>query len=94
MLRDPRKVRQSLLKKSFIEVQGTNHILYEFTPNGISTEIRTFMSRNNQDIDDYLISKMQKQLFLDKNDFLDLIDCPLYEDDYIKILKGKNLIKE
>lgn len=94
MVREAGKVRQNLLKKGFVEIQGANHILYEFERNGTVTEIRTFMSRNNQDINDYLIIKMKNQLYLDKKDFLDLIDCPLSEEDYIKILKDKNLLKE
>ena len=91
MVRDSRKVRQNLLKKGFIEKQGTKHILYVF----IHEEKRiceTRMSRNDQDIDDYLIDQMKKQLFLDKQDFINLIDCPLSEEDYIKILKDKDLL--
>ena len=53
----------------------------------------TFMSRNNQDLDDDLLGKMKDQLHLDKKDFVGLIDCPLSEEDYIKILKIKNLLK-
>jgi len=95
MVRDPRKVRQNLLKKGFIEVQETKHIAYEFTPDGTMTNIRTFTSRNNQDLNDLLLSDMKKQLKLDKmRDFIDLIDCPLSKEDYIKILKAKNLLKE
>jgi len=52
------------------------------------------MSRNNQDLGDDLLSSMREQLCLEKKDFLDLIDCPMSEEDYIKILKGKNLLKD
>ena len=92
MVRDARKIKQNLLKKGFIEVEGAKHTLYEFTPNGTTSNIRTFMSRDDQDINNYLINKMKTQLYLDKKDFLDLIDCPLSEEDYIKILKDKNLL--
>ena len=91
MVRDPRKVKQNLLKKGFIEVQGTKHILYVFVYKGKKI-CETRMSRNNQDLNDYLIDQMQKQLYLDKRDFLGLIDCPLSEEDYIEILKVKDLL--
>ena len=95
MVRDPRKVRQNLLKKGFVEVQGAKHVFYDFTPDGALTEIRTFMSRNNQDLNNTLLSAMKNQLGFDSmRDFLDLIDCPMSEEDYIRILKGKNLLKD
>jgi len=95
MVRDPRKVRQNLLKKGFVEVQSAKHIYYDFEPCGNLTEIKTFMSRNNQELNNTLLAEMKKQLRFDKmRDFLDLIDCPLSEEDYIEILKGKNLIQE
>ena len=91
MVRESRKARQNLLKKGFAEFQGAKHIHYIFTYKG--NEIcKTRMSRNGQDIDDYLISKMSTQLYLDRKDFLGLIDCPLSEEDYIKILKDKNIL--
>ena len=94
MVRDSRKIRQNLLKKGFKEEQGAKHILYVLVYNGKERNARTFMNRNNQDIDDNLILSMSKELHLEKQDFLDLIDCPMPEKEYIKILKDKNLLKE
>jgi len=94
MVMNPRKIRQNLLKKGFAEVQKTKHIYYRFEPAGIMTDIQTFMSRNNQEIGNELISEMKDQLYLDKKEFIDLIDCKLSEEDYIKILKSKNLLAE
>ena len=93
MVRDARKVKQNLLKKGFVEVQGAKHIQYVFVYKG-NEVCETFLSRNNQDIYDNLISAMAKELHLDRKDFLDLIDCPLSEEDYIKILKDKDLLQE
>ncbi|MCL2773131.1 MAG: hypothetical protein FWD71_07250 [Oscillospiraceae bacterium] len=94
MVINPRKIRQNLLKKGFIEVQKTKHIYYKFEPDGIKTDIQTFMSRNNQEIGNELISEMKDQLYLNKKEFIDLIDCKLSEEDYIKILKTKDLLAE
>ena len=93
MVRDAKKTEQSLLKKGFIKIQGAKHIHYVFVCKG--NEIcKTFMSRNEQDIGDHLIGQMSKQLCIGKKEFIGLIDCPLSEEDYIKILKGKDLLKE
>ena len=94
MVINPRKIRQNLLKKGFAEVQKTKHVYYKFEPGGIRTDIQTFMSRNNQEISNELISEMKDQLYLAKKEFIDLIDCKLSEEDYIKILKAKDLLTE
>jgi hypothetical protein len=94
MVINPRKIRQNLLKKGFVEVQKTKHVYYKFEPGGIMTDIQTFMSRNNQEIGNELISEMKDQLYLSRKDFIDLIECKLTEEDYTKILKSKNLLAE
>jgi hypothetical protein len=92
MIKDPRKVKNNLQRKGFIEEQGAKHIHYIFVHKGIEI-CRTKMSRNDQDLNDYLLSKMQKQLKLDKiRDFIRLIDCPMSEEEYIDILKYKDLL--
>ncbi|MCL2095612.1 MAG: hypothetical protein FWH10_01765 [Oscillospiraceae bacterium] len=92
MVRSAKKASQSLLKKGFIRVEGAKHTQYIFVYKG--KEIcGTFMSRNNQDLDDYLLASMQKQLELDsRGDFIKLIDCPMSEEDYTEILKNKNIL--
>jgi len=94
MVMNPRKIRQNLLKKGFAEIQKTKHIYYVFEIDGIRTDVQTFMSRNNQEIGNELISEMKNQLYLDKQEFIDLIDCRLSEEGYIKILRSKNLLTE
>lgn len=59
MIRDPRKVKQNLLRKGFIEVQKTRHIYYIFVYEGKRQSIQTFMSRNDQDLYDNLLSDMK-----------------------------------
>lgn len=86
-----RKVKQSLAKKGFIEDSGDHYyfVLYE---NGKKTPVYTKTSHNDQDIGNPLISLMSQQLHLTKSQFLDLINCPLSKEEYIKILKNKNII--
>ena len=93
MVRDARKASQNLLKKGFLEKQGRKHVLYIFIHEGKKI-CETHMSRDDQDLNDYLLDKMSKQVYLDKKDFIRLIDCPLSEKDYTEILKSKNLITD
>ena len=91
MIKDVRKVNQSLLKKGFIKKEGAKHTLYLFFREGKKI-CETFMSRDEQNINEYLINKMRQQVYLNKRDFIKLIDCPLSEEEYIKILKDKDLL--
>jgi hypothetical protein len=79
------KARQSLLRKGFKKFEGDHHH-YTYTYKG-KIVARTKLSHNDQDLNDHLISKMRKQCGLSKNQFFDLINCPLDEEGYIAALK-------
>ena len=79
-------VRASLCKKGFQEFVDGHHRYYYFVHNGLIKNIRTKMSHNNQDIDDYLQSQMAKQIFLSKKNFIRFATCELTEQEYIKQL--------
>lgn len=87
-----RKVVSSLKRKGFIEEPG-DHMTYTLCDeNGQLTSIWTKVSHNGQDIDRYLIKQMSRQTRLSKEDFEDLINCPLSKEMYIKKLKEKDLL--
>lgn len=90
---DPRKTYQNLKKKGFIDAvnKSTDHKRLEFIFNG-KFVLSTKLSHNNQDLDNYLIKQMSVQCNLDKNDFEDLVKCPLSKEEYIQILKQKGLL--
>lgn len=81
------KVRASLKKKGFVE-EPTDHNFFFLYVDGKRTIVNTHTSFNHQDIDEYLIDKMKKQLHLNKKQFMNLINCPLKYDEYIKILES------
>lgn len=85
-----RDVRASLKRKGFKE-EPTDHNFYFLYVDGKRTTVNTHTSFNHQDINDYLIDKMKKQLHLSKKDFARLIECPLKYDEYVKILKEANV---
>jgi hypothetical protein len=82
---DPRKTEAALLKKGFV-IANNDHHYYEFWHNG-KVVARTRMSHNDQEINNWLIGQMKKQCLLEKNDFMNLIKCPLSKEAYLKKLK-------
>lgn len=83
---------KSALKKKGFEEYNLDHKYYIFMYNGKKTTLRTKLSHNHQDLNDYLISQMSKQLSLNKNEFCKLILCALSETEYIEILQAKGLL--
>lgn len=59
----------------------------------IRTRIRTKMSHGENEIGDDLILKMSHQLKLSESGFMDLIRCPLSEEEYVKILRESDEIE-
>jgi len=78
-----RKAHHSFLKKGFKDERDRNHIFYYFYYNGKKTLLFTKMSHNPGDLEDWHISKMADQLKLKKNEFVELVNCTLKEDDLI-----------
>ena len=87
----PNKVESSLKKKGFKQKPGDHRYFYYYN-NGVLTDVRTKTSHCGQDINDYLINKMAKQVHLSKDDFIDLINCPLSKEEYAKKLRKQNII--
>ncbi|MDP3442257.1 MAG: type II toxin-antitoxin system HicA family toxin [Ignavibacteria bacterium] len=87
------KVKNVLTSKGFLFKRdgGKHHKYYVLVdPNGKLTNITTHFSHNGEDIDDYLISRMSKQLRLSSGEFRKLIDCSIDYNKYINILKDKD----
>lgn len=87
-----KKVERSLLKKGF-HAEPRDHWCYVFYLNGKRTRVKTHTSHCNQEINDYLINKMSKQVHLSKAEFIDLIECPLSAEEYELILLENGIIK-
>ena len=86
-------VKRSLVKKGFHETRKTKHRFYFlYDENDKKTSINTHFSNNEQEINDGLINKMCRETHLNKEQFCDLVNCPLSRDEYYEILKGKNIL--
>ena len=91
---DSKKTYKAMCSKGFQEAQKGNpdHKWIEFWHDGKLTRSRTKFSHNNQEINDYLIREMSKQVNLSKKEFVDFAKCTLSEGGYVEILRSKNLL--
>jgi len=81
-----RKLVKGLQKKGFVQATG-DHTFLILWINGKKTSIYTKVSHGSSEIADYLVNKMSIQLKLEKQDFLDLVNCPLSLVDYLGLLE-------
>jgi predicted RNA binding protein YcfA (HicA-like mRNA interferase family) len=81
-----REVISSLRKKGFRQSEG-DHTYFVLYVNDKKTSIRTKVSHGGAEIDDYLLNMMSLQVKLEKKQFMDLINCPLSAQGYLKILE-------
>ena len=91
---DSRKTFKAMCSKGFKEAQhrSPDHKWIEFWHDGKLTRSRTKFSHNNQEINDYLIKEMSKQVNLSKKEFVDFAKCTLSQEGYVEILRSKNLL--
>ncbi len=91
---DPIKTYRNLKKKGFVDstTKSVDHKFIEFSYNG-KYVLHTKLSHNKKDIDDYLIKQMSTQCKLTKNEFMDLANCPLSKEEFVKILEINGLLK-
>lgn len=84
-----RNIQKALLKKGFQEKKSRHfkYILYDFK--GRKIPIATIISHGYDAYSDNLLTRMAKQLSLEKSEFLDLIKCTLSREKYYEILREK-----
>ena len=87
----PRKaitVIENLQRKGFRKRQGGDKYFHLYV-DGKKTAVFTFVSHGEREIHDGLLGQMAKQTRLVKKEFLDLIDCPLTEEQYVRLLRER-----
>ena len=85
-------VESALCRKGFVRKGGDHRFFIYRTKEGLDTTIQTKVSHSATDVGKELISLMSKQCGLSKNQFADLVRCPLSRDRYEEILKEKHAI--
>ncbi len=91
---DSKKTYKNLKKKGFVDSvnHSADHKYLEFYHDG-KLILHTKVSHGSKkDLGDFLIKQMSIQCKLNKNELIDLANCPLSREDYFKILKDKGLI--
>ena len=88
MVIDSQKAYKNLKKKGFTDAPG-DHKFLEFFHEGVLVLSTKISHGAKHDIGEPLINKMAAQCKLDKKDFVDLANCPLSEEEYIKKLINK-----
>jgi len=91
--RKQRDVEAGLRKKGF-EQRTNDHqfFVYYRASDQKKTSIRTKTSHGGSDLGPVLLGLMAKQCGLSKEQFLDLVDCPLSREAYEEILRTAKLI--
>lgn len=94
MALDKQKAYRSLRKKGFIDskVHSGDHKYLVYYLDGEMIVHTKISHGGKKDLDAYLITQMAKQCKLTKSQFADLINCPMSGEQYLAILKGKNMI--
>jgi hypothetical protein len=89
-------MQTALLQKGFREDNKKHHIYFHFYFNGKKTSIFTFFSHGDTEVSGGRINQMGRQVkLIDKVKFLELVDCDMDADAYIKILlEQKDLTPE
>jgi hypothetical protein len=87
---DSKKTYKNLKSKGFIDSvsKSDDHKYLELFHNG-KLVCYTKISHDSSDLGDFLIKQMSVQCCLDKKNFMDLANCPLSQEDYMKILQEK-----
>lgn len=91
MVLDKHKAYQSLRKKGFVDSdkRSDDHKYLEYYLRGKLVLYTKVSHSSNKDLDGYLIKQMSKQCKLTKDQFADLVSCPMSKDEYLNILMSK-----
>lgn len=91
---DPKKTYRNLKKKGFkdSETKSDDHKYLELFYNN-KLVLYTKISHGNKELGNHLIKQMAVQCHLDKDEFMDLSNCPLSKEDYLEILEKKGLLE-
>lgn len=91
MPRPARDVMAGLEKKGFSKREN-DHTFFHLWVDGKKTKVFTKVSHGEKELSDNLLGMMARQLNLNKKQFLDLVDCTLSLDAYVKSLRTAGVV--
>lgn len=83
---------ESALSKKGFQVHQSKHKIYILYVDSKKTNVRTFVSHGIKEYGKTLISRMRNQLHLSREEFDDLVSCPLTEEKLLQIYMDRNKI--
>lgn len=91
MVLEKNKAYKNLKKKGFEDSldHSNDHKYLEFFFEGKMILYTKLSHGSKKDLDDYLIKQMSSQCKLTKQQFADLVNCPLSKEAFIEILRDK-----
>lgn len=89
---DAKKTYQNLLSKGFKAAKG-DHKYLEYYFNG-RVIFHTKISHGEKELQDFHIGMMKRQCKLEKDEFIDLANCPLSATEYFGILRKNGIITQ
>jgi len=81
-------VARGLRRKGFDEIDNGD-LYYHFMVDGRKSGIFTLRSKSDDDLGARYLTNIARQVFLKRDELLDLVRCPLSWDDYIAILRER-----
>jgi hypothetical protein len=89
MVLNKNKTYKNLKKKGFVDSvnRSEDHKYLEYFVGGKLILYTKISHGSGKDLEDYLIKQMSNQCKLTKQQFADLVNCPLSSDAYLQILK-------
>ncbi|WP_320816211.1 hypothetical protein [Flavobacterium sp.] len=95
MTLDKKKILKNLIKKGFTDNtnRSVDHKYLEYHHNGKLIAYTKLSHGSKKEIDNYLIIQMAKQCQISKNDFVDLVNCPLSAEKYLEKLIENGITK-
>lgn len=82
MQRKQRDVENGLRNKGFKDREGDHTYFTYWSLAGKKSIVFTKTSHGARELNDNLLAQMARQCKLSKNEFVNLIDCPLSREDY------------
>lgn len=81
------------LKKAFtINKRITGDVIYKIKEKQTEKFVLATKRSNQKWISNWQMEQIRKQLFMNRNDFLDFLNCPLSAEDYRQHLIDKKII--
>lgn len=87
------KMQNALTKKGFRMEQG-HHRMFWLHVAGRKTSVRTRISHGAKEYGEPLLARMADQLGLDRAELDRLFACPLSADEYLRLLREREVLKD